>query len=128
MQYLFLGGRVLYGGFFLMAGVNHFRRAGTMAPYTGSKGVPAPRLAVLVSGLVIVLGGLSVILGFHPAWGVLLLTVFLVPTTLLMHNYWAATDGAARQADLTHFMKNTALLGAAWMLLFIPQPWALSIR
>ena len=47
MQYLFLAGRVLYGGFFLLAGIDHFRRVDMMTPYAASKGLPAPRLGVL---------------------------------------------------------------------------------
>jgi len=53
-----------------------------------------------------------------------LLTVFLVPTSFLMHNYRAATDPSVRQLDVVHFKKNIALLG----LLLIPQPWSLSLR
>jgi uncharacterized membrane protein YphA (DoxX/SURF4 family) len=98
-----------------------------MAPYAQAKGVPRARLAVQGSGSLLILGGLSVLLGFHPAWGVVLLTLFLVPISVLVHNYWAATDPGSRLADLTHFKKNVALLGAAWMLLLIPQPWPLSL-
>jgi putative oxidoreductase len=127
MAYLFLAGRVLYGGFFLLAGIDQFRRVEMMTAYTGAKGIPAPRLAVLGSGVVLVLGGLSALLGVRPTWGVLLVTIFLVPASFLMHNYWAATDPAARQLDMTNFKKNIALLGASWMLLLIPQPWPLSL-
>src|SRR5438552_8433123 len=81
MQYLLLAGRVLYGGFFLLSGIDHFRHVGMMAPYAAAKGVPASRLGVLGSGTLIMLGGLSILLGFRPHWGALLLTVFLVPTT-----------------------------------------------
>ena len=45
MQYLFLAGRVLYGGFFLLAGIDHFRRVEMMTPYAAAKGIPLPRLA-----------------------------------------------------------------------------------
>jgi uncharacterized membrane protein YphA (DoxX/SURF4 family) len=127
MEYLFLAGRVLYGGLFLLAGIDHFRRVDMMTPYAAAKRIPAPRLGVLGSGVVLVLGGLSMLLGVRPTWGVLLLTVFLVPTSFLMHNYWTITDPAARQHDAVSFKKNIALLGAAWMLLFIPQPWPWSL-
>jgi putative oxidoreductase len=127
MQYLFLAGRILYGGFFLLAGIDHFRRVEMMTPYAGAKGIPAPRVGVLGSGTLIALGGLSILLGVRPGWGVLLLTVFLLPTSFLMHNYWAATDPSVRQMDAVNFKKNIALLGAAWMFLLIPQPWPLSL-
>jgi uncharacterized membrane protein YphA (DoxX/SURF4 family) len=127
MEYLFVAGRVLYGGFFLLAGIDHFRRVDMMAPYAAAKGIPAPRLGVLGSGVVLVLGGLSILLGVRPTLGVVLLTVFLVPTSFLMHNYWTVTDPAARQHDVVSFKKNIALLGAAWMLVLIPQPWPWSL-
>src|SRR5438046_10761897 len=114
MQYLFLAGRVLYGGFFLLAGIDHFRHVGMMTPYAAAKGIPAPRLAVLGSGSLIILGGLSVLLGVRPTWGVLLLTAFLVTTSFLMHIYWAASDPAVRQMDMTHFKTHLAPLGAPW--------------
>ncbi|MHB1863154.1 MAG: DoxX family protein [Gemmatimonadaceae bacterium] len=127
MTYLFLAGRVLYGGFFLIAGIDHFRRVDMMTPYAQAKGLPAPRLGVLGSGLLLIAGGLSMVLGVYPTWGVVMLTVALVPITFMMHNYWAATEPMPRQMDLTHFKKNIALLGAAWMLLLVPQPWAFSL-
>jgi putative oxidoreductase len=128
MQYLFLAGRVLYGGFFLLAGIDHFRYVNMMTPYAGAKGIPAPRVSVLGSGALVLFGGLSILLGVRPAWGVLFVTLFLLPTSLLMHNYWADKDPGAKQANLTNFKKNIALLGAAWMFLLIPQPWPLSLR
>jgi putative oxidoreductase len=127
MLYLFLAGRVLFGGFFLLAGVDHFRHVAMMAPYTRAKGVPSPRLAVLGSGSLIVLGGLSILLGLRPTIGVVLLAIFLVPVTLAMHSYWTDTDPQMRQSDLVNFKKNLALLGAALMLLSVPQPWPFSL-
>lgn len=127
MEYLFLVGRVLYGGFFVMSGLDHFRKVGMMAPYAAMKGVPAPKLAVTGSGALILLGGLSIILGFRPEWGVLLISLFLIPVTFTLHNFWADTDPQMRQGNLVNFKKNIALLGAAWMFLMIPTPWAMSV-
>jgi putative oxidoreductase len=127
MEYLFLLGRILFGGFFLFSGFRHFTRASAMAPYAASKGVPAPRLAVLASGVLLVLGGLSVLLGVKPKWGVLFLALFLVPVSFAMHNYWADRDPQMRQMNEVNFHKNLALLGAALMLLAIPEPWLLSL-
>jgi uncharacterized membrane protein YphA (DoxX/SURF4 family) len=126
VPYIFLAGRILYGGFFALAGFDHFRRVALMVPYTASKGVPAPKLAILGSGALIMLAGLSIVLGYRPSWAVLLLTVFLLPVTFLMHNFWAASNPQVQQIDRVNFKKNVALLGAAWMLLAVPQPWPLS--
>lgn len=128
MEYLFLVGRILYGGFFVLAGIGHFRKVEAMAPYAAMKKVPAPKLAILGSGLLIILGGLSMILGYRPEWGVLFISLFLVPVSFSMHNYWTDTDPQVRQGNETNFRKNIALLGAAWMILLVPQPWPFSVN
>jgi len=127
MLYLFLAGRVLYGGFLLVSGIEHFRHAQVLTVHAGSKGIPAPYLGVIASGLLITFGGLSILLGLRPAWGVLCVTLFLLPTSLFIHNYWADTKPGVKEANFINFKKNVALLGAAWMFLLIPQPWPLSL-
>jgi putative oxidoreductase len=127
MQYLFLLGRILFGGFFLVNAYRHFTMVSAMAPYAASKGVPSPRLAIPGSGVLLALGGLSVLLGVGTHWGVLFLALFLIPVSFTMHNYWADRDPQMRQNNQINFHKNLALLGAALMLLAIPQPWPLSL-
>ena len=124
---LFLLGRALFGGFFIVSGIRHFQHLDMMAGFTGSKGFPAPKVAVIVSGLLILVGGISLLLGVRPLWGVALVTLFLLPVTFVMHNYWADTDPMMRINNQVNFMKNLAILGAAWMLLMIPEPWPMSL-
>jgi len=110
-----------------MNGINHFTKGGMLSQYAASKGVPSPKLAVYVSGLFILFGGLGILLGVYVEWAITLLAVFLVIVTYKMHSFWAVTDPDMRMADMLHFMKNLALLGAVLMFLSIPTPWALSI-
>lgn len=124
---LLLVGRILYGGFFLMGGINHFTKMSSYKPYLASKNIPAPALSVAVTGLLLLLGGLSVLLGFWPHIGLLLIAIFLVGVTPAMHNFWTAADPMAKMADQINFMKNLALLGAAFAMAAIPQPWPLSV-
>ena len=123
----YLAGRVLLGGFFIMSGLRHFQHLAMMAGFTGSTGVPAPKLAVIGSGLLILLGGISILLGVRPHWGIALVSLFLLPVTFLMHQFWKHTDPMMKINDQVNFMKNIAILGAAWMLFMIPQPWPMSI-
>jgi uncharacterized membrane protein YphA (DoxX/SURF4 family) len=127
MAYVFVIGRVLYGGFFVLGGINHFQNLNMMAGFTASKGVPAAKPGVIVSGLLIIAGGLLVILGWHVRIGLACIVLFLVPVTLLMHNYWVETDMMAGINQRVNFQKNLALLGAALMMLMIPRPWILSL-
>jgi uncharacterized membrane protein YphA (DoxX/SURF4 family) len=128
VEFVFLLGRILYGGFFIIGGINHFQHLGMMASFVGAKGLPAPKLAVIVSGLLIVVGGLSVLFGAEPEVGVLCIVVFLVPVTFMMHAYWTETDPMQRINQRVNFQKNLALLGAALLLLFVPRPWPLSLN
>ncbi len=126
MDILFLMGRILYSLIFLVSGIGHFIRLEQMAPYAQAKGVPAPKLAVAGTGVLLLLGGLSVLLGFYPTVGLILLIAFLVPTTLMMHRFWDIDDPMQRQMEMVNFNKNLALLGAALMLLLLER-WPLSL-
>lgn len=120
-------GRLLFGGVFLYNGINHFRNRTGMVGYAAFKGVPAPALAIPVSGAWLLVSGLSIILGAWPQVGAVMIVVFLLGVTPVMHNYWAVTDENQRLGDFINFQKNMALLGAALLLLSIPLPWPYSI-
>lgn len=126
-EVLFLIGRILYGGYFVMSGMNHFTKMGMMKGYAQSKGVPMPGLAIAGSGLLLLAGGLGVLLGAYVAWSSAAIVVFLIFVTPKMHNFWTATDPNMKMADMINFMKNMALLGAALMFLAIPSPWPYSL-
>jgi len=124
---LFLLGRLLFGGYFILSGINHFRMVTPMAGYAQSKGVPVPKAAVEFSGLLLLIGGLSVLLGVYPWVGATALALFLVPVTFTMHAYWKIQDPQMKMAESVNFKKNIALLGAALLLLSISQPWTPNI-
>jgi putative oxidoreductase len=68
---------------------------------------------VPLSGILILLGGLSIMLGYHARIGALFIILFLVPVTLIMHNFWAVSDPAQVQIQQAMFMKN---LGGALLI------------
>ena len=124
---LLIVGRIILGGFFIYSGVNHFIGFRMMTQYAKMKGVPFPALAQGVTGLMLLLGGLSIMFGLYPSVGIVLLVAFLVPASLMMHNFWKLEDPQSRMADKINFLKNMALLGALLMLLAIPSPWPLRL-
>lgn len=123
MDYVFLLGRILFGGFFIVGGINHFRHLGMMSGYAASKGVPAAKVAIVFSGLLILFGGLCVVVGWKPQIGLVCIMLFLLPVTFMMHAYWTETDPMQQMSQRVNFQKNVALLGAALMMLSIPLPW-----
>lgn len=123
MEIAFLIGRIIFGGYFVMNGLNHFIKFGMMRGYAVSKGVPAAGLAVGVTGLLLISGGAGVLLGTYIQWAAAALVAFLIPVSFKMHNFWSITDPQMKMVDMVNFLKNMALLGAALMMLAIPQPW-----
>jgi len=127
METAFLIGRIILGAFYLYYALNHFQNTEMMTGYAASKGVPSAKLAVQVTGAMMALGGLSLITGLFPTIGAIILVLFLIPTTVMIHNFWTVEEPMAKLGEQTNFMKNIALAAATLMFLAIPQPWPLSI-
>src|SRR5262245_66611203 len=115
MSLLILIGRILFVVLFLMSSVGHLTQTAGMAAYAESKKVPMARIAVLVTGVMLAVGGLMVLLGIWADLGALILFLFLLPTAILMHGFWRDT-GEARQMEQVQFLKDLALAGACLML------------
>jgi len=127
MAIAFLIGRIIFGVYFIMGGFNHFAKLDFMSGYAKAKGAPAPKLAVGGSGVLLILGGLSMLLGIAPVIGIILLIIFLLGVTPVMHAFWEVDDPMARMGEMMNFMKNMALFGALLMMLAIARPWPFSL-
>jgi putative oxidoreductase len=120
-------GRALFAAIFLLAGPEHFKTA-TIAQ-AGRMGVPFAGLMVPVSGVLAMIGGLSVLLGFRARAGAAMLVLFLLPVTLAMHAFWSVADPQAAQIQVVMFFKNLALIGAAMLIgHFGAGPFSLDAR
>jgi len=129
MRALFVAGRAILGGFFAYNGLNHFQHKQMMAQSAQSKGVPAAaaETAVQATGAMLLAGGVSILAGAKPKQGLAAIVGFLIPVTLQMHRFWDVEDPQQRQNEMIHFAKNMALIGAALMMLQIPEPWPISV-
>ena len=116
MDVIVLIGRILFAALFIGSAFGHLTQSEGMGQYAKSKGVPAARVLVILSGLLILAGGLSILLGIWADLGALALVVFLVPTALIIHAFWKETDPQAKQMEMVQFQKDLALAGAALML------------
>lgn len=115
MDVVVLIGRILFVVLFLGSAFGHLSQSEIMGGYAASRGVPAARAAVVVSGLLILVGSLMVAIGIWADLGALLLVVFLIPTAIIMHGPWKAAEGQ-EQMEQTQFLKDLALAGAALAL------------
>lgn len=113
---IILIGRILFGLVFLLSGIGHLRARAAMTAYAQAKGVPAAGAMVVITGIMLILGSLSIILGIFPEIGALLLIIFLLPTTFMMHAFWKETDPMMKMSEQSSFFKGLALLGGALMI------------
>jgi putative oxidoreductase len=124
---LFLLGRILFGSVLAFNGLNHFLDVEAMTEYADSKGVPKPRGAVVLTGGMLLVGGLGTVLGVFPSFSLGAIATFLLVATPIMHDFWAVPNTRTEQ-EMIHFMKNVTMLGATLVLLALSAtawPYAL---
>ena len=127
MDTAFLIGRILFGGYFIMNGINHLFKMSSLVDYTKSKNVPAPKVAIFITGIMMLIGGLGVLVGAYIIASVTLLVIFLGTAAFIMHDFWDVKDPQMRMMEQVNFMKNLALVCAALTMLAIPTPWYASL-
>lgn len=115
MDIVLLIARILIAAMFIPSGINHLTKADAMTGYAQFKKVPAPKQSVQLSGLIMLLGGLSIILGVYADLGAIVLAALLVVMAVKMHDFWAA-DAASKQTEMISFLKNISIAGG---MLFI---------
>ncbi len=120
-------GRALFAAIFLLAGPGHFKT--TTIAQAASMGVPFPGLLVPASGVLSMIGGVSVLFEFRARAGAALLVLFLVPVTFAMHAFWSVADAQAAQIQSVMFFKTLALIGASLLVVhFGAGPFSLDAR
>ena len=108
-------GRAVIGLFYIISGIGIAQDHVGVIQLMTAKGVPVPALLLAITVGVWWIGGLGLVTGYRARWAALLLLVFTIPVTAYIHNFWAA-DTSQFQNQMTHCLKNIALLGS---LLFI---------
>ncbi len=109
-------GRFFYSLIFIFSSLFHFRSSAV--DYATSQGVPLANLLVPLSGLMILIGGVSILLGYRARVGAILIVLFLIPVTLIMHKFWTINDPMMAQIQQVNFMKNISMLGAAILICY----------
>jgi putative oxidoreductase len=110
-----LAGRLLISTIFIFSGLSKIPGHAAMVGFAASKGLPAADLAIWLAAAVEILGGLSILLGFQARIAAWLLFLYLIPTSVVFHNFWAM-QGMDKMDAQAHFFKNVAIMGG---LLFV---------
>lgn len=118
MDIVLIIGRVLFALIFINSGMAHITKLQAMTGYAQFKKVPAPKLSVIVTGLMLIIGGLYIALGVYADLGAILIALFLVLSAFKMHDFWTIQDAQAKQGETINFFKNLSLAGAA-LIIFV---------
>ncbi|RMH75066.1 MAG: DoxX family protein [Actinomyces sp.] len=109
-------GRILFSLIFVGSGLmGHLLQADQTAAYAESKGLPAAKPLVQLSGLAMLAGAAGVILGIWMDLAFLGLGILVLIIAVVMHPFWKY-EGAEQQAEMPHFMKNLSIAGACLMM------------
>ncbi len=114
--FITLLGRILFTIVFFVSVPAHFGPVDLK--FAKAAGVPLANLVVPATGVLMLIGALSVLLGFRAKLGGWLLVLFLLPVTLTMHGFWGAPNAMMAQMQIGMFIRNLSIVGGA---LFISQ-------
>ncbi len=103
-------GRILISAIFILSGANFFANFHTMEGVVRGASIPLPVFSTACAAVLEFFGGLAILAGFRARIAAWLLFLFLIPTTLLFHDFWAL-QGAQRMNQLINFQKNVAIMG-----------------
>jgi putative oxidoreductase len=121
-------GRLLLSAIFVMSGIHKLMNWESTAEQMQAEGIVAVPVMLAIAAAVEVGAGLSVLTGCWARLGALALVVFLIPTSLIFHDFWQYT-GMEQQNQMAHFMKNMAILGGLLMVVALgPGPLSFDAR
>jgi putative oxidoreductase len=114
---MFLG-RVFLALLFVVSGIGKITGYAGTAAVMASKGLPMVDILLPLTIAVELGGGLLLALGWKARWAAAALFLFLIPTTLIFHQFWGI-DPKLVQMQKIHFLKNVAIMGGMLMVLAI---------
>jgi putative oxidoreductase len=113
MEIIVLVARILFAYLLIGSGFGHLTQTSAMAGYAQSRGLPSPKLAVQVSGLGFLLGGLAILFGIWGDLAALLIAVLLLIIAVMMHAFWKEADATSKMTEMVQFNKDVALAAGA---------------
>jgi putative oxidoreductase len=103
-------GRIMLGAIFMLSGIGKLVYIDQTVQQITQVGIPGAHTLAIVAGVAEICGALSLIFGFLTRVGAVGLVIYLIPTTLLFHNFWAFA-GEMQTNQMVNFMKNLAIIG-----------------
>ena len=111
-----LVGRILLAAIFVLSGVMKLADFDGALGHMASKGIPYAGTLLAIAAIVEIAGGLSIITGLLTRLGAFVLFLYLIPVTLLFHDFWNLA-GPERIAQSAQLMKNLSIMGGLLVLM-----------
>ena len=127
-KWLLLAGRVLVAMLFVVSGWEKLSDLKGTAAFMASTGMPmATTWMAGLAGLIELLGGLALLVGWKERQAAGLLAVFLILVTYFIHLAPALkmAEGMVRSTELMHVRLNLALLGGL-LIMYVAGPGRIS--
>lgn len=115
---LILLARALLASIFVTAGIDKIIEYSSYIQAILDQHLPYPSAMLIASTAFELVGGLLVLLGYKARLGAGLLLIFMVPATLIFHDFWTFQP-ADTINGIHHFMKNMAIFGGLLYVLAI---------
>lgn len=107
---MIVAGRILMGGFYVIAGVHHFYLVDPLTKMIAARGVPAPGFVLTLGSLLQLVAGLLLVVGIFPTLAAMALIVFTLVASAMLLNFWTM-EGDERRHAFTQWQCNLALIG-----------------
>jgi putative oxidoreductase len=110
-------GRVLLSAIFILSGLGKIPHFHDVAGMMAGKGIPLAAVALVITLLIEIGGGLMVLTGFKAQYAALVIALWLVPVTVVFHHFWGIPE-AQQQEQMVNFLKNVAIMGGLLVLAY----------
>jgi len=110
-------GRVLLSAIFILSGLGKLPHFHDIAGMMAGKGIPLASVALVITLLIEIGGGLLVLTGFQAKYAALVIALWLIPVTLVFHHFWGI-PGEQQQEQMVNFLKNVAIIGGLLILVY----------
>lgn len=111
-------GQILLGGYFIYNGTRHLKDHRDYTAFAKVSKVPKPQTFIFGTAILLILGGLGILFNIYINLAIVLLVIFLVPTSIMMHAFWKSDNPGEKAAMKVAFLKNMAILGALLLLYY----------
>jgi putative oxidoreductase len=107
---ILLVARILLALMFILSGFGKLAGLEGTAGYIASKGLPMPMVLAAGAGVLELVAGVLLVIGWQARWAALALAAFTLVASVLFHNYWAMPAEQQMMQQLM-FLKNLAAIG-----------------